>query len=85
MAVALLDASAPPRGHAFEHSRWLLMLATLWTFWGFLREIFNRLRREYTRRGKFKLSETWTCGDTCPVKGPTRRRGDYGLRLSWGG
>jgi len=67
----------------FEHSRWLLMLATLWTFWGYLREIFNRLRREYTRRGKFKLSETWACGDTCPVKGPTRRRGDYGLRLSW--
>jgi len=26
----------------FEHSRWLLMLATLWTFWGYLREIFHR-------------------------------------------
>jgi len=25
----------------FEHSRWLLMLATLWTFWGYMREIFN--------------------------------------------
>jgi len=28
------------------------MLATLWTFWGYVRELFNRLRREYTRRGK---------------------------------
>jgi len=26
----------------FEHSRCLLMLATLWTFWGYLRKIFNR-------------------------------------------
>jgi len=35
MAVALLD-------DFFEHSRCLLMLATLWTFWGYLRKIFNR-------------------------------------------
>ncbi len=35
MAVALLD-------DFFEHSPWLLMLATLWTFWGYLRDIFTR-------------------------------------------
>ena len=35
MAVALLD-------DFFEHSRWLLILALLWTFLSYLNEIFNR-------------------------------------------
>ena len=41
--------------------------------------------REYARRRKFKLNEGLTPGDTHRTKGPTRRRGNYGLRLSWGG
>jgi len=35
MAVALLD-------DFFEHSRWLLISALLWTFLSYLNEIFNR-------------------------------------------
>jgi hypothetical protein len=41
--------------------------------------------REYTRRRKFKLNEGLVRGDTHRTKRPTRRRGNYGLRLSWGG
>jgi hypothetical protein len=41
--------------------------------------------REYTRRRKLKLNEGLVRGDTHRTKRPTRRRGDYGLRLSWGG
>jgi hypothetical protein len=41
-------------------------------------------------RGKMELGgienkQTWPLKHDRPRKGPTRKRGDYGLRLSWGG